>query len=182
MVKLIYLDCESSSLKGDIGILIAVGMILPNGEFKVFFAESPEDEKEVIKQTMETLRKFKGEPIYIWHSGFDIPFIITRAIKNNIDVSDLYDFKFVDLCRFAKENLKLASNKLDEVSKFLGISKDLKTTGKNVQELYLKAINGDREAANKIIEHCKDDVEALKAVHQRLKPYVDRWELNNVKF
>lgn len=173
------MDCEASSLKGDIGILIAVGLILPDGESKIFFASSPEDEREVIEKTIETLRKFREEPIYIWHTGFDVPFILTRAVKNNINVSDLYDFEFIDLCKFAKENLKLASNKLDEVSKFLGITKDLEITGKNVQGLYLKAVKGDQNARKAIIEHCEEDIEALKAIHQRLKPYVDRWRLSS---
>lgn len=173
-----YLDVETTSLQADIGMLIAIGFIYSNDESEVLFVDSPEEEKKIIQQAMEKLRKNKDEPIFIWHTGFDIPFIIARAIKNEVDASDVYDLKFVDLCKFVKENLKLASNKLDEVSKFLGIRKDLNLTGKNIQNLYLKAVKGDRKAREDIINHCLDDLRALKAIHEKLKVYIEKWMLN----
>lgn len=152
-------------------------LILPRGDFKIFFTPTPKEEKKVIQEILKTLVEFKEKKIYLWNTGFDVPFLITRAIKNEIYDTLLYDLKFVDLCRFARNNLKLSSNKLDEVSKFLGIKKDLCNTGKNVQDLYLKTLAGDEDSAEKIIEHCKDDVIALREIHQKMKKYVDKWEL-----
>ncbi|MDI6798829.1 MAG: ribonuclease H-like domain-containing protein [Candidatus Aenigmarchaeota archaeon] len=156
-------------------MLIAAGLILPNGESKIFFADGPEQEKKIIEETMELLRKYREEPIIIWYSGFDIPFFVSRAIKNGLDVSDIYDFRIIDLCKLVQENLKFASNKLDEVSKFLGIKKNLIVTGKDVQKLYLKAIKGNRKAREEIVEHCIDDLKALKEIFRKLEKYVDKW-------
>jgi uncharacterized protein YprB with RNaseH-like and TPR domain len=178
---MIFADIETTSLNADVGVLVTVGLILPNNNLKIFFADKPEDEKKIIQQTLATLRKFKKEPICIWHTGFDIPFLITRAVKNNVDISEIYEFEFVDLCKFVRENFKLSSNKLDEVSKFLGIQKNLNSTGKNVHELYLRAVEGDKTSKQEIINHCCDDLKALKAVFERVKPYVEKWRLCNCK-
>ncbi|MGC8812604.1 MAG: ribonuclease H-like domain-containing protein [Candidatus Aenigmatarchaeota archaeon] len=170
---MMFLDLETSSLHADIGIIIAVGFILPNGERKIIFTEEPEKEKETIEKALEIIRKNKAEPFVIWHSGFDIPFLITRAIKHNIDATILYDIKIIDLCKFARENLALASNKLDEVSKFLGVKKNLNITGKNVQELYFQFLK-DGKSKKEIIEHCEDDLEALKSIYNKLEKYVKK--------
>lgn len=137
---MMFLDIETSSLHADIGMIIAVGFILPNGRKEIIFTDEPEKEKETIEKVLEIIKSNKNETLTIWHSGFDIPFLLTRAIKNGIDATVLFDIKVVDLCKFARENLALASNKLDEVSKFLGVGKNLKITGKNVQELYFQSL------------------------------------------
>lgn len=172
----IYLDEETTSLHADIGILVCIGIIAPSGKMKFFFANNPSEEPEIIKKAVDFLKKFSDEKIYVWNTSFDIPFLITRAIKHGIDVSLIYDLKFVDLCKFVRENLRLASNKLDEVVKFLELDKNLKKTGKDVHKLYLDFLNGNKRGKDEIIEHCKDDLLRLKEIHERVKPYVEKWE------
>lgn len=139
------------------------------------FVDKPEKEKEVIQQTMEILKDFEGEPIIIWYSGFDIPFLVTRAINYDLDVSEIYRFKIVDLCKLTQENLKLSSYKLDDVCKFLGIEKDTSNTGKDVQSLYLSWLGGNVDACEQIINHCRDDLLSLKQVFNKLQPYIENW-------
>jgi uncharacterized protein YprB with RNaseH-like and TPR domain len=172
---MMFLDLETSSLHADIGMIIAIGFILPNSKKEIIFTEEPEKEKETIEKALEIIRKNKNEVLVIWHSGFDIPFLITRAIKHGIDATLIYDLKIVDLCKFSRENLALASNKLDEVSKFLGIKKNLNITGKNVQELYFQFLKKDEKAKKEIIEHCEDDLEALKDIYKKLEIYVKKF-------
>ena len=172
---MIFFDIEATSLDADIGMLIAVGMLLPDGEMKILFVDNPEKEAEVIERSVEILRKHKEEPLMIWYSGFDIPFLVSRAIKHGLDVSEIYDFKVIDLCKLVQENLKFASNKLDEVSKFFGIKKNLSVTGKNVQRLYLQAMNGDEKSKEEIIKHCEDDLKALQEIYKKLEKYVEKW-------
>ncbi|MEM5834460.1 MAG: ribonuclease H-like domain-containing protein [Candidatus Aenigmatarchaeota archaeon] len=169
---MMFLDLETSSLHADIGIIIAVGLILPNGKKEIIFTDDPEKEKETIQRALEIIRKNKNETLIIWHSGFDIPFLLTRAIKYNIDATILFEAKILDLCKFAKENLALASYRLDEVSRFFGIKKNLSITGKNVQELYFQFLKGKDKAKKEIIEHCEDDLDALKSVYEKLEIYV----------
>lgn len=172
---MIFFDLEATSLQADVGLLITTGVILPDGEIKTFFADEPKEEKKVIEETMELLRRYKGEPIVIWYSGFDIPFFVSRAIKNDLDASDIYDFRIIDLCKLIQDNLKFASNRLDEVSKFFEVKKNLSVTGKNVQKLYLEAIKGNRKAKEEIVEHCIDDLKALREIFYKLEKYIERW-------
>lgn len=171
-----YFDIETTSLQADAGILVSAGFIYSDGETDVLFVDKPDDEKKIIQQALERLKK--EEFVFIWYTGFDIPFLIARAIKNGLDISEIYSIKFVDLCDFTRQNLKLASAKLDEVSKFLNIEKEFSLTGKSVQNLYFKAMQGDKKAKEEIVGHCIDDLKALKSVHEKVKPYVNRWLQN----
>ncbi|MCS7106126.1 MAG: ribonuclease H-like domain-containing protein [Candidatus Aenigmarchaeota archaeon] len=178
---MMFLDLETSSLHADIGIIIAVGFILPNGKKEIIFTEEPEREKETIEKALEVIKKNKNEILIIWHSGFDIPFLLTRAIKHNVDASVLFEVKVIDLCKFARENLALASYRLDEVSRFLGIRKNLSITGKNVQELYFHFLRRNEKAKKEIIEHCEDDLEALQDLYKKLEIYVKKFLESSVK-
>jgi len=175
----IYYDSETTDLNADIGILVATGFILPDGKLLFFFSDTPDDEREVIRKTYQTFLKFKDEKIYVWNTSFDIPFLITRAIVKKLNISEIYNLKFVDLCRFVRENLKLTSNSLSEVSRFLGLDKDFKLSGKDVQKLYIQHLSGNRRAKKTILEHCKDDLLRLMEIHKRLKPYIQKWESSN---
>jgi len=128
---------------------------------------------------MEILRDYKEEPLVIWYSAFDLPFLVTRAIKHGLDISEIYDFRIIDLCKLVQENLKFTSNKLDEVSKFFGIEKNLHLTGKDIQKLYMSAIKGNENARKEILNHCLDDLNALKKIFEKLEPYVQRWLRKN---
>lgn len=178
---MIFIDLETTSLDAHSGILVAMGILFPNEKSKVIFIESPDEEKRKIEEFFEILRKSKDRALIIWYSPFDIPFLITRAIKHGIDASFIYEFDIIDLCKLVRENLKLKSNKLDEVSKFFGIKKDLEITGRDVQILYIKAISGDKRAKEKIIEHCIDDLRALEEIYKRLEAYVKVWRETQFK-
>ncbi|MEM5882987.1 MAG: ribonuclease H-like domain-containing protein [Candidatus Aenigmatarchaeota archaeon] len=169
---MMFLDLETSSLHADIGIIIAAGFILSSGKKEIIFTEEPEKEKETIEKALEIIRKNKNETLIIWHSGFDIPFLLTRSIKYNIDASILFEIKILDLYKFAKENLALSTYRLDEVSRFFGIKKNLSITGKNVQELYFQFLKNRDKAKKEIIEHCEDDLEALKNIYKKLEVYI----------
>lgn len=171
----VYLDCETTSLDGDIGMLVAVGLLLPDKE-EVLFVENPNEEKKTIEKLVNLLENYRSEEVYIWNARFDIPFLLTRAIIHGIDASILLEIKVVDLCEFCRENLKLSSNKLDEVSKFFCLDKNLKITGKNIQELYIQFLNGKTENKEKIIAHCLDDLYRLKELHEKLQKYVEIWK------
>jgi len=127
---MIYLDLETTSLNAEIGRIVAIGLILPDGRLEIFFAKSDREEKEIIQKTMEVLRKFKGKPLVIWYSKFDIPFLVTRAIKHDLDISDIYDFEVIDIWKLVKENLRLVSNRLDDASKFFGVKKNVEMNGR----------------------------------------------------
>jgi uncharacterized protein YprB with RNaseH-like and TPR domain len=166
-----FLDIESSSTRADSGQITAIG-IIKDDKKEVKFVDSPENEREVLEWLKE---KLKGCDLIInWYgSGFDLPYIISRAIKNNIDLHELLKIPSLDLCRFCQERLKLTKNSLVEVARFLKIEKDDELSGKEVQRLYMDAIRGNGKAKEAITNHCLSDLDTLQKIFERLKPYLN---------
>lgn len=171
----VFLDVETSSLHADIGSLVVVGFLLQKEE-KFFFVENPKVEKEVLEEVIKFLDKIKKEKIYIWNASFDIPFLISRCLKHGIDVKVFTKLKVFDLLKFTREFLRLSSNKLDDVSIFFDLEKNIKVTGKNVQKLYEDYLSGDKNKKEEIINHCRDDLISLAKIYERAKDLIEFWE------
>jgi uncharacterized protein YprB with RNaseH-like and TPR domain len=171
----VFLDVETSSLHADIGSLVVVGFLLQKEE-KFFFVENPKVEKEVLEEVIKFLDKIKKEKIYIWNASFDIPFLISRCLKHGIDVKVFTKLKVFDLLKFTREFLRLSSNKLDDVSLFFDLEKNIKVTGKNVQKLYEDYLSGDKNKKEEIINHCRDDLISLAKIYERAKDLIEFWE------
>jgi len=170
-----YVDIETISKKADEGMIIAIGL-LTDDEPEVRFADSLEEER----RALEWLRdKLEGcEMLVTWYgSGFDIPFLVTRALAHNINLTKLTEIPMLDLCQWSRTNLLLSSYSLESVARFLGISggKGFKEfRGTDILALFKLVERGDLEARKLIVEHCKEDITVLKLVHERLKPLVER--------
>jgi len=170
-----YLDIETISKKADEGMIIAIGL-LTDDEPEVRFADSLEEER----RTLEWLRdKLEGcEMLVTWYgSGFDIPFLSTRALVHNVNLTKLTEIPMLDLCQWSRANLLLSSYSLESVARFLDISggKGFKEfRGTDILALFKLVDRGDLEARKLIVEHCKEDIVVLKLVHERLKPLVER--------
>lgn len=167
----IFLDIESTSMKADIGQITAIGIIKDDRK-EVKFVDSLEKEKEVLEWLKKEL---KGCDLIVnWFgSGFDLPYILSRALINDVDLRELMEIPSLDLCRFCQNNLSLARYSLVEVAKTLGIPKDERINGKDMSALYIKAVKGDKGAKEDIIRHCLDDLNALEKIFEKLKPYLN---------
>jgi uncharacterized protein YprB with RNaseH-like and TPR domain len=137
---------------------------LKDKEEKFFFVESPKEEKKILEETLEYLEKIKKEKIYIWNASFDIPFLISRCIRHGIKTKVFTQLRVIDLLKFSREVLRLSSNRLDDISVFLGIDKNLKVAGKDVQRFYEEFLSGSKEMKEEIISHCRDDLVSLSKI------------------
>jgi uncharacterized protein YprB with RNaseH-like and TPR domain len=169
-----YVDIETNSKKADDGMIIAIGL-LTDGEPEVRFAGSLEEEKKILEWLKNKLNNC--DLVVTWYgSGFDIPFICTRALVHNVDLSILNEIQMLDLCQWSRAKLLLSSYSLESVAKFLGISggrgfKEFR--GTDILALFKLVERGDYEARKLIVEHCKEDITVLKLVHERLKPLIE---------
>jgi uncharacterized protein YprB with RNaseH-like and TPR domain len=165
-----FLDIETTSTKGDTGQITAIG-IIKDSRIEVKFVERPENEKEVLEWFKKELTNC--DTIITWFgSGFDIPYLLSRAVINDIDLHEIMQIHSLDLCRFCQEHFSLAKYSLAEVAKSLGIKKNTEINWKDMLVLYIKAMNGNKKAKETIIEHCKDDLDALKKIYEKLEPYL----------
>jgi len=165
-----FLDIECTNINADIGQITAVG-IIKEDKREVKFVGSLEEEKEVLNWLKKELENC--DLIITWYgSKFDIPFILTRALINNIDMSKLLKIHSLDLCEFCKRNFLFSKNNLSEISKSLNIQKNKEISGKDVLRLYIKALKGDKKAREEIIKNCLDDLETLEKIFKKLEPYL----------
>ena len=171
----VFLDIETSSLHADIGSLIVAGF-LTDKEEKFFFVESPREEKKVLEEILDYLEKIRNEKIYIWNAGFDIPFLISRFLKHDLQTKIFTQLKVIDLLKFSREVLRLSSNRLDDVSNFFDIEKNVKVTGRVIQKFYEEFLSGNVQMKEEIINHCRDDLISLSKIYEKVKDLVEAWE------
>lgn len=167
----VFLDIESTSTKADIGQIVAIGILKENKK-EVKFVEKIEEEKNVLSWLKKELEGC--DLIITWYgSRFDIPFLITRALIHGIDLSELTKIPSLDLCEFCKKNFLFSKNSLPEISKSLNIPKDKEIGGKDILNLYIKTLHGNKRAKEEIIKHCLDDLEVLEKVFKKFEPYLN---------
>lgn len=165
--KTAYLDIETTARKADEGMVVAVGILIGD-EPEIVFAETLEEEKRILLWLKEKIKEC-GLLVTWYGSGFDIPFLITRGITHGIDLSGLGEIPMLDLCEWCRANLLLSSNSLQSVAKFLGVWEAGNFSGADVGTLFKMSSRGDFEARRQIVQHCREDLIALKRVHEKLE-------------
>lgn len=169
--RICFLDVESSGLEADVGLIVGVGFMDLEGRFKWLYADEPAREREVLKKALEHL---STHHVFVtWNGGrFDVPFLYSRAIKLRLSLEGIIKSIHFDLAEFIRGHLKLSRMDLYHVAKFLGIRKNISVEGIDVPSLYHEALRGNRRAASRIRNHCRDDLETTRRIFLRVLPMV----------
>ncbi|HQJ57214.1 MAG TPA: ribonuclease H-like domain-containing protein [Caldisericia bacterium] len=103
------------------------------------------------------------------HNGdrFDVKKIRTRCISHRIPMFPNY--KTLDTLKKAKSGFNFNSNKLDYIAKFLGVGAKLEHEGFN---MWVKCMQGDKEALKAMIEYCEMDIIVLEDVFLTMQNYI----------
>jgi len=169
---IIFLDIETSAVKADRGMVVAVGL-LKGEEPEVKFADTPEEERKVLEWLRDELEGCNK--LVTWFGpGFDIPFLLARAAFHQVDLSKLIEIPMLDLCEWSRGHLLLSSYRLESVARFFGFQRILEFHGADVSALFKLVARGDHEARKLIVDHCKEDLLLLKRVYERLEPQLER--------
>lgn len=155
-------DLESTHMDADFGRLICA-CIKPLGEEPIVYSTLKGD--TIVEFVRDELQKYDYIVTY-YGTGFDIPFLTTRLIKNGLEPLGLV--RQVDMYYTARAKLKLASNRQANVVKSL--TRKVERTDV-VGEIWLRAAEGDKEAVKYIVEHCIADVHDLEEVFNWLVSY-----------
>lgn len=105
----------------------------------------------------------------IAHNGdkFDIKKIRTRCIFHRIPMFPNY--RTLDTLKKSKSIFNFNSNRLDYIAKFLGVGQKIQHEGFN---MWVKCMQGDKEALNKMVEYCDGDIVVLEDVWFVLQDYI----------
>jgi len=169
-------DIETSNLNADFGIVLcAVIMDVNEQKPKVIrWDETPEFKKDrssdrevcrLIKQELESYDVIVGYN----SSKFDIPFLNTRLLKNNLEM--ITGIKHIDLLYSARYYLKLSKNTLENLTEFLGTSeRKTKVDGSQwVKALVMAGTPAGKKAMDYIVDHCVKDVKVLAEAFALIK-------------
>ncbi|MGQ9787923.1 MAG: ribonuclease H-like domain-containing protein [Candidatus Hadarchaeaceae archaeon] len=173
-MTVLYLDIETSAKTASEGMVIAIGA-MSEGEPEVRFSDSLDEERRALEWLSEKLDDC--QLLVTWFgTGFDVPFLLSRAILHGVNLAKLTEVPMLDLYEWSRANLLLSSYSLEAMVRFLGLSGSRgfkEFHGSDIQALFKLAERGDLESRRLIVEHCREDVRALKQVHDRLKPFVE---------
>ena len=106
----------------------------------------------------------------ISHNGkrFDTPWIRTRAMYHGIDMHHTYNE--IDTYKLCKKYLNLPSNSLAEVCKYYGL--EAKKDAGGINTWIGIVFDKDQEALDSLLYYGDGDVLSLKAVYNKIRPYV----------
>lgn len=126
-------------------------------------------DKRIMKECIKDMMKFDRLVVYFGGDmRFDVPFLRTRAIYHNLYFPIYKELKLFDLYPVVKRKLKLTRNTLLAACSFFGIP------AKQHQmeyQTWMRAMTGDKEALDHIMEHNIEDVESTEALWKRIIPY-----------
>lgn len=165
--KLIEEALQRSGLDGGFGRILCVGWAVDDAPVQIA-CES--EERLLLQIVMDDLAApLERFPAIVGHNvaGFDLRFLWQRCVVNGIFPQGLLyamNAKPWDKCINDTMLMWHPQNKvaLPKLCKILGVQKDDSVDGSQVYAL-LKAGELD-----KIIAHCRSDVEAVRAVHRKL--------------
>ena len=103
------------------------------------------------------------------HNGdrFDLKWVRTRALIHGINV--MPSPKTIDTLKWAKKYFNFNSNKLDYIAKYLKVGAKMETGGLDLWKDIV--FRKDQDALDKMVLYCKQDVNVLEAVFNKLKSY-----------
>lgn len=168
-----YLDIECSNLKANFGIMLSYA-IKVQGKKKIFSSvitkkelEEGSLDKALVQRCIDDMKKF-DHLIGHYSSGYDIPFIRTRALYWGLDFPKFGEIKHTDLYYLARRVLCLHSNRQDVIAEtILGSTRKTRLNARH----WIMALQGDGKALRYVQSHNKGDVLDLEANHIRLQEY-----------
>jgi uncharacterized protein YprB with RNaseH-like and TPR domain len=170
-------DIETSDLDADKGIILCAVFKSSLNKDKIVYRTDElnpgwrtgkrGNDRAITECIVSTL---KVHDVIVAHngSGFDIPFVRTRAAYWKLP--RVPDMKIIDPLQIAWRKFRLRSNRLGSISDFVGSANRKDTLDMSI---WMDAVlNGTKASMDKIVNHCISDVDELDDVLKLVKPYV----------
>jgi len=124
------------------------------------------NDKEVLEKFSKVLES-ADEIVGHNSDNFDIKHVRARCLYH--DIKFPIKLNSIDTLKMARQGYKFNSNKLDYIARFLGIGKKTDTGGLQLwKDIFLY---NSKDALNKMVEYCKNDVDILEKVYICLQDY-----------
>jgi uncharacterized protein YprB with RNaseH-like and TPR domain len=168
-----FLDIECSNLKANFGIILCWCILDENGDLYEDWLTKDDvladiEDKRVVETCIDTMKLF-DRVVGHYSTYYDIPFIRTRALIHGIKFPGVGELYHTDTWKMARRSLCLHSNRQDVVAESLQ-GKTVKTRISHPD--WRKAMLGNKESMEEVLDHCEKDVVDLKKNYDVLLPYV----------
>lgn len=131
------------------------------------FTGDPLTDSTILKQIHEVMSE--ADIIVSWYGeGHDFPFTTTRLAQAGMYLDQ--EIKHIDLMKVAKKAFSLSSNRLNNVAKFFNL--ELKTDID--KKVWADCWRGDYDALTEMAAYCRQDVEVLHQIYDKLVPLTNR--------
>jgi len=132
---------------------------------KKLFKKDPFNDLHVVKTLHGVL---SNADIIIAHNGdhYDIKFTKGRMLVQGLP--PLPPILSIDTLKTARSQFLLNANNLDYLGKMLGVGRKKPTKG----GLWLKVLQGDKDAIREMVSYNKQDVQLLEDVFLKLRPHI----------
>jgi uncharacterized protein YprB with RNaseH-like and TPR domain len=168
------LDLEMSNLNADFGFILCAAVkevgveephVLRIDQFPNY-KRQPWNDADISAAIRDLVVGF--DLIVTWNGArFDVPFLNTRLSKHGL--APLPRKLHKDLLYTSRYQLRLHSNRLASVQEFFELEME-KTSISG--EYWNRAVTGNKEALDYIVDHCIRDVFVLEEVLGKLKPFI----------
>lgn len=142
------------------------------GEDEVLFDSVYKSSKKKMLKGVHKLLDEADAVIHYNGKRFDIPILNKEFLLSGMPPPS--PSKQIDLLQVAKQQFRFVSNKLDYVSKALGLGKKTEHMG---HELWIRCMNKDQVAWKLMEEYNINDVILLEKVYEKFKPWI-KYHLN----
>lgn len=163
-------DIETTGFDTRFNKVVLIGVLYKSKSklnIKQFFADSNDDEKELLFYFKELLKDFDTIVTYNGIS-FDVPFLERRALSHNMKLSfeNIHHLDLLKMMRTNKNTLGLEDCKLKTVEKLALIDRLDTISGKESVELYKEFLSSkDMELKKKILLHNYEDIHYLARLY-----------------
>lgn len=124
------------------------------------------DDSAMVKHFAEVINS-ADEVIGHNSDRYDIKWFRTRCLYHGVSMTPY--IKSIDTLKLSRGGFKFNSNRLDYISKFIGLGGKMDTGG---FDLWKKIVlNNDKKSLTTMVAYCKRDVLLLEAVFKRLNAY-----------
>lgn len=171
--KIGFLDIESSNLKATFGYVISYCIKEADGKIieRVLTPKEIKNhvfDKELMRDLIRDIRKFDRVLTY-YGTGFDIPFLRTRAIFWEFLFPLFGEIRHTDVYYIIRNKLKLHRNSLAVACDFF----DIPSKGHKLNPyIWQRAMSGDKKSLAYILEHNREDVISLETLFNKVNMYV----------
>jgi DNA polymerase elongation subunit (family B) len=137
------------------------------GDDDIYFDSVHQSKPKTMLKGIHALLESADAVIHYNGTKFDIPtlnkeFLLTKLLPPS-------PYKQIDLLRVVRSNFRFPSNKLDYVSQRLGLGKKHAHEG---HDLWVKCMNGDKDAWKRMEEYNIQDVVLLESLYDNLLPWI----------